>query len=162
MPVRNTWKMLLNGLRQIMPSGCWHTFHKPKPTGYVQIHVEGDLVFLHRYSYEKHNGPVPEGLVVRHRCDNRRCWNPAHLEVGTHADNTQDMLDRGRCQPARGVYNGQAKLSNDQVREIYSSSASVRELAKLFGVHEVQVRRIRSGQAWAHITQKGNKWRASA
>lgn len=67
-------------------------FHRPQ--GY-----EGQypgMIRAHRISYELHNGPIPEGLVVRHSCDNFPCVAPGHLELGTVADNQRDMKDRDR------------------------------------------------------------------
>ena len=51
--------------------------------------------FAHRWAYIQAHGDIPEGMCVRHKCDNRPCINPDHLEVGTHADNMQDRLARG-------------------------------------------------------------------
>lgn len=94
---------------------------------------------LHRLAYIKANGlSIDEinGLVVRHKCDNPRCYNPDHLELGTYADNSIDMVLRGRS--TKGERNPMAKLTNKQVEEIrheYSlGSITQRSIAKKFGI----------------------------
>ena len=59
---------------------------------------------LHRVAYEWANGPIPEGMVIMHKCDTPLCVNPAHLEAGTYLDNWQDMLDKGRHGNARKTH----------------------------------------------------------
>lgn len=83
-------------------SGCWEWQKCRSPHGYGRI---GSIVingashrgtYTHRVSWALANGEWPEGLVVRHKCDNPPCINPEHLEIGTHADNARDRQERGR------------------------------------------------------------------
>lgn len=76
---------------------CWNWTGKPN-NGYGMIgDTSGKMIYAHRFSWELHNGSkVPSGLVVRHKCDNKMCVNPDHLEIGTQKDNIADMINRGR------------------------------------------------------------------
>jgi len=78
------------------PDDCWEWGGSPGQDGYGVVSWGGSQYRAHRVSYELHVGPVPEGLVVRHACDNPPCVNPAHLLPGTQADNVRDMYERGR------------------------------------------------------------------
>lgn len=75
---------------------CWEWLGSRNPAGYGVINVGRARVLAHRYSAERLGGLNAEGLVVRHKCDNPPCVNPAHLEVGTRADNNRDTKERGR------------------------------------------------------------------
>jgi hypothetical protein len=80
----------------VMVNSCWEWQRTRNNCGYGRVTVQGKKVLVHRLAYELWVGPIPRGLVVRHRCDNPACCNPAHLEVGTRRENTQDMMRRGR------------------------------------------------------------------
>ena len=77
-------------------SGCWVWVGNRIPQGYGTIGVGGKPVRAHRYSWELHNGPIPDGLFVLHRCDNPPCVRPDHLFLGTALDNSRDCVDKGR------------------------------------------------------------------
>lgn len=107
---------------------------------------------LHRLVYCQHNGTslsLIKGKVVRHMCDNPRCINPEHLELGTHKENSQDMVKRGRS--GVGVKNSRAKLDPikvRQIRELVASGKTHREVAEMFGVSRGGVTKIVGGSRW--------------
>jgi len=77
---------------------CWNwdgaTF---KASGYGQFgSVKSGVFYAHRYSYQLFKGQIPEGLFVCHSCDNRKCFNPNHLWLGTAKDNSQDTVKKQR------------------------------------------------------------------
>jgi hypothetical protein len=78
--------------------GCW-VWTASTRNGYGRFSVEGSEEYAHRYSYQLSRGDIPDGLIVRHRCDNPLCVRPDHLELGTKAENSQDMVERGRSTP---------------------------------------------------------------
>lgn len=113
-----------------------------KPGGYHQRRINGKLLYVHRLAYAEHHR-LPIGLVpplLRHTCDNPRCVNPAHLIPGTHADNAQDRVLRGRSAkvvPARRVLTPEQEDLIYDLRvnkEPYARQNSRRQLATQFGV----------------------------
>ena len=132
--------------------GCWVWTAAKASTGYGCFHDKRPYR-THRYSWLIHNGPIPAGLLVLHKCDNRLCINPDHLFLGTHAENSQDMVNKGRSKGPNnaGEKHGESKLTDAAVREIRESPLKGRELAAKFGVSESAVSMVRRGKSWTHV-----------
>lgn len=83
-------------------SECWE-WPKRKRNGYgvATITIAGKKwpIAIHRFAYSTTYGPIPSGMVVMHTCDNRSCYNPEHLWLGTQAENMRDMFQKGRENP---------------------------------------------------------------
>jgi hypothetical protein len=97
----------------------------------------GPRTFLvHRVAHEALIGPIPPGLLVLHRCDVPRCFNPRHLFAGTQQDNMVDMMQKGRIggRVKCGVGNNLSKLTDAAVRDIRASTASLASLGRKYGV----------------------------
>lgn len=107
--------------------GECHEYDGPRfARGYGQVKSKIDAPnpkLAHRVSYEHHFGPIPDGLIVRHKCDNPPCINPDHLELGTSADNARDRKLRGRG--ATGEKSGMAKLSDADVIKLRAIGKSL-------------------------------------
>lgn len=132
-------------------TGCWVWSGATDDAGYGMIRIAGETRRAHRVSYETHHGPIPNGMFVCHHCDSPPCINPAHLFLGTHADNMNDRNVKGRQARHVGEAHPSAKLTESDVQFIrsapYSWSLATR-LAKQFGVSAVQIRNVRAGRNW--------------
>lgn len=136
---------------------CWEWTAMMSTRGYGRIKINGRRVSAHRVSWTIHNGPIPEGLWVLHRCDNRRCVNPEHLFLGTHEENMRDMREKGRASSGEARYN--AKLTESDVAEIRrlrAEGSRLRPLAERFGVTVQVVSSIALGRKWrSHEVSNG-------
>ena len=105
----------------------------------------------HRIAYEMWVAAIPSGLNVCHSCDNPPCVRPDHLFLGTNADNTKDMMSKGRGKWNSGGKNCNAKLTIYEVRRIRLNNQSANSLAKEFGVSARTVQLVRDGVTWKTI-----------
>jgi len=108
----------------------------------------------HRKAWELEVGPIPNGLKVCHKCDNRLCVNVEHLFLGTDRDNINDMKAKGRQVIVRGVSHWAAKLTVDDVHAIraaLSDGVRVVDLARAYSVFPHAIRRIKRGTGWTHV-----------
>lgn len=109
---------------------------------------------VHRLAYQEYVGEIPEGLLVCHHCDNRKCINPKHLFLGTHKDNADDRQNKGRGNQAFGERNHFAKLTELQViliRQLRRYGIAQKKVAAAFGVHEVTIRETVSRKRWRNV-----------
>jgi hypothetical protein len=135
------------------PDECWPWMGAIAPNGYGRIGDRYATLSAHVASYRLANGPFAKGLLVCHRCDNRRCVNPAHLFLGTHRDNALDMHAKGRG--PKGETHGMAKLTEDDVRTIRQRLAdnhTKMQLSRDYGVDPRLIYSIAKRTLWAHVT----------
>lgn len=118
--------------------------------GYGFLTVGNRKQGTHRLSYREHVGPIPDGMVVRHKCDNAPCMEPSHLELGSHAENQRDKVVRFRS--TSGEKNPSAVLTAKTAVEIYrriAAGETVASLAGEYGVGTSTIGRIRRRESWA-------------
>lgn len=129
-------------------SGCWNWQGHKGNHGYGLLAMtRGRQWTTHRLAWEFYYGEIPKGLCVCHACDNRACVNPAHLFLGTLLDNIDDMNKKGRH--AKGAT---AKLTFNQVREIFGADGTQRELANRFSISPTQIHAIKKRKEWRWAT----------
>lgn len=130
-------------------TGCWET------------EVYRKVAVIHRKRYRLYQlyyilfkGGLTPGLQVCHSCDNPFCVNPDHLWEGSHQDNHEDKVKKGRHRngASPGELNGSAKLSRAQVEEIrfryIPRKVTMDQLAREYGVAKSQISFIIKGKAW--------------
>lgn len=151
---RTLEQTFLDGLPATLPpdSECWEWCGTRSHYGIVS---HGRNYYAHRMAWERAaKRPVPDGMVVRHTCDNKYCVNPAHLILGTQADNVRDAVERRiNC---RGERHGRRTLNEAQVREIkrllQEGGISQRQIADRFpAITTSAIEGIASGRTWSWV-----------
>lgn len=135
--------------------GCWIISRTVRPKGYYgSVTVDRRSCPAHRVAYALVYGPIPAGMEVCHDCDTPACVRPAHLFLGTHADNMRDRRAKGRY--SIGAANPNARLTEEKVLIVWRLKAeglSHSRIAKTVGAAREAVRDILSGRTWRHVRQ---------
>jgi hypothetical protein len=154
--MRNPARRWLSRRAAIGP-GCWNWIGFCDRDGYgrTQLMV-GDKKeqMAHRVSFIRCRGPIPDGLVVMHRCDNPSCIRPTHLVLGTQPENIYDMIAKGRHGPAHGEANHFARLRASQVTELRMRRANGEDLNVLaaeFGIAPITASQIVRRHSWRSV-----------
>jgi DNA-binding XRE family transcriptional regulator len=147
-----------SNVKKLSNEQCWEWTGCLDGNGYGTFTVDGKVYKAHRFSLEIHKGVIPEGMVSRHMCHNRKCSNPHHLEIGTPRDNSYDTIRAGRykCKPRlNGTKPNVIGLTFESVKEIInrynSSTVSALQLAKEYHVSSNTVHAILTGKIWCDV-----------
>lgn len=131
---------------RISERGCIEWTGSVAGYGYGVLSFYKRNYYVHRLAYRLFIGKIPNHLMVCHRCDNPRCFNPEHLFLGTAKDNVQDMIKKGRAVRApKGVYKGKRTYSNaeyEEMRKMKADGFAVRDIRQTFSISPAQLFRI--------------------
>ena len=120
----NIIELIERSANKLRDNECWTLDRVPHTSGYVYVKNKR----LHRVAWEAHNAePIPKGVVVMHTCDNRECFNPEHLTLGTQAENIQDMYKKGR-QPEHTKV-----IDFELAQQLRTDGLTLQEIADEFG-----------------------------
>jgi len=157
-----TTREKLRSRMTILEDGCWQYTGGINTNGYGYIWLDSKQQRVHIVSYREFVGPILEGQLVLHKCDNRSCINPDHLFLGTPQDNVDDMRIKNRDSYGAnfGENNGQAILVEEAVIEIKQLLAEGRynqaQIGKMFGVTRGAIKQIKYGRTWKHLKETIN------
>ena len=133
---------------------CWLWTGSQDTHGYGHLrHIE-QTYKSHRFSWLLAGNTIPEGHLIRHKCRNRHCVNPEHLETGTHQDNMHDRIRDGTLNDwSKGVNHSMVKLTEDQVRAIRANqdNKTYTDLGKEYGVNRTTISKIILRKMWKHL-----------
>lgn len=153
--LRSAWSKVESAGWTVVESGCWEWNGGRTGQAYGAVRIGSRQVKVHRASYRHFNGPLPQGLVVRHKCDNPPCMNPDHLELGTHRDNMRDRDLRGRGVQHQGSRNPAAKITEQDVRDIRKEYArgvlTQAMLGEVYGLTQSSVGEIVLRKTWGGV-----------
>jgi len=129
-------------------SGCW-LWLLTGPNGYGYFRYKKTQRFAHRASWEIHNGKIPDGKLICHKCDVRSCVNPNHLFLGTHLDNNRDMMIKKRHK----ILKKEKKINSEIAFKIYNEKGFHKNIAEKYNVSRSLVSQIKRGEIWQDATK---------
>jgi len=133
-------------------SGCWLWIGGCTDRGYGNMRFDGKNLGAHRMSWKRHNGPIPPGGVICHRCDTPSCINPDHLFLGIQADNIKDAAAKGRM--PRGEKSWNAVLTEPQIINTLADNRTAPEIARDHGAAPTTIYAVKSGRTWKHLQKQ--------
>jgi len=143
---------LLDKVAFVPGHACWWWLGATGHSGYGTLWNGEKYDRPHRMAFMLYRGPIPDGCMVLHTCDNPACVNPAHLFLGTQSDNMRDMHAKRRGN--RRLRNGPAGLTRNDVLSILDELAdgrSQRRVAKKYGVSQTFMWAVRTKRLWPDV-----------
>lgn len=137
---------------ELGPCWIWTAYIGAQGYGKINLGARGEgIETAPRVSWELHNGPVPDGKLVCHRCDYRPCVRPDHLFLGNYKANVDDMISKGRI--ARGEMRASKLKETDviDIRTLAAFGADIRVLAEVFEISRRYVRDLLTHKRWRHV-----------
>lgn len=134
--------------------GCWRWTGSDRGNGYGCLKVNGQVVSAHVVSWLMHYHEIPDGCVIAHKCDNRNCVNPDHLEAISASQNNRDANERLGRKYAKGAEVHSAVLSDEIIREIrslMSEGLGYVRIARRLGLSKWTVKKVTAGKTWRHV-----------
>lgn len=138
-------------------TGCHIWLGATAPTGYGRTWFRKKTITTHRVAYLLAHGEIPDGMVVCHRCDVTSCCNPAHLFLGTQAENLLDMRRKGRANDPHGERHPRSKLSDADaaaIRAAVAGGARMKDLARQYGIAECTISNLCAGRFRQHALKE--------
>lgn len=125
----------LLGRTTITESGCMEYTGCVQSNGYARATVNRKAAGAHRHVYELMHGPIPKGIDICHKCDNRKCINPEHLFAGSRLDNMKDAAVKGRTASGFRLPHTVLKESDfPKIVEMAKAGMKYADIGKRFGI----------------------------
>lgn len=135
-------------------SGCQLWLGSTDILGYGQFKIGGKTIRAHRVAWAEKNGPIPDGLIICHKCDVPGCINVAHLFLGTKRDNAYDMIAKGRKALLRGEQSSRAIVNEEIVLFIRITPRINASLREELGLSRSGICSIRRRRSWKHVADE--------